>query len=482
MNVRSMFGKIFFVNVICVLVCVIILGSAEMVIMTNYVSKKSEETLSKNAETIITMMKSDISKHTLEDMLDGFAHAMGTYIIILDKESKVLACSGGSDLASYAPNFVNEEFTGTVLKGQKSTMIGTMGKLFRITMFTLQIPIKNNSGEVLGAVMLSRPIPEHQKMKNDIIRLTLFLTIIIMVCSFILSYVTAKRISVPIRRISQSTKEFAKGNFSVRVEEQDLEHGTTEVVELSDAFNNMAEELEKSEEIKNAFISDVSHELRTPMTTIGGFVSGILDDTIPEERQKEYLKIVYDEIGRLSRLVNTFLDITRLQSDKMVLNKIDFDINEMIRIVIIGLESKIESKQINVNLNLENKSCFVNADRDCIMRVVTNIMDNAVKFTDEGGEISATVNEYPHEVSVSIKNTGCGISKEQQSMIFKRFYKVDKSRSQNREGTGIGLYLVKNILNAHGKDIALESIEGEYAEFTFRLDKGKHPKEYDLDY
>lgn len=473
MNGRSMFSKIFFVNIVSMLVCVIILGSTEVILMTGYISKQSEETLSKNAETIINLMKSGISKTTMTDMLNGFAHAMGTYIIILDDKSEVVACSERSDLVSSAPSFVNKEFTKTVLSGQRNSMIGTMGSLFKMTMFTLQLPVKNSSGDVLGAVMLSRPIPEHQRMKNEILRLMFLSTLVIMASSFILSYILAKRISVPIHKICESTKDFAKGNFSVRVGEDTEASDVLEIAELTDAFNNMAEELEKGEEIKNTFISDVSHELRTPMTTIGGFVSGILDDTIPPEKQKEYLKIVYDEISRLSRLVNTFLDITRLQSDKLTLNKTDFDINELIRIVIIGLESKIEAKNIDVKLELESENCYVNADRDSITRVVTNLLDNAVKFTNDKGNITVTVSKRQHDVSVSIRNTGCGVSKEQQAMIFKRFYKADKSRSQNREGTGIGLYLVKNILSAHGKDITLDSVEGEYADFTFTLDKGR---------
>lgn len=473
---QSMFGKIFVINIISILVCVSILGSTAMLIMTGYISKQSEESLSKNADTIISLMKSDISKSTMTDMLNGFAHAMGTYIVITDSKSDVVVCSDRSNLTTAVPSFISSEYTKTVLMGQKNTTIGTMGNMFKMTMFTLQIPIKNSDGSVVGAVMLSRPIPEHQRMKTEIMHMMIVSMLLIMTFSFILSYFLSKRLSTPIHKICESTNKFAKGDFSVRVDTGGNGNDTSEIVELTHAFNNMAEEIEKSEEIKNAFISDVSHELRTPMTTIGGFVSGILDDTVPKDKQKDYLKIVYDEIGRLSRLVNTFLDITRLQSDKMTLNKVDFDINELIRIVIIGLESKLEGKDINVKLDIENESCYVNADRDCIMRVITNLMDNAVKFTNEGGEISIIVSEFKHDVNISIRNTGCGISKEQQSMIFKRFYKADKSRSQNKEGTGIGLYLVKNILSAHGKDIKLDSVENEYARFSFDLDKGHQPQ------
>ncbi|MDO5310714.1 MAG: HAMP domain-containing sensor histidine kinase [Clostridia bacterium] len=462
------------INIISVLLCILILGSTETVLMTNYITRQSEDYLSKNAETIRSMIQGNISADGLSNLINGFARAMGCYIIVFDAQSRVIACSTQSTLVRKPPAFLNGDSTRAVLSGHQNSAIGTLGGIFDETMFTLQMPIKDNAGTTVGAVSMSRPIPEHQKMKYDLIKMLLFSSVIIIVFLLILTYFMASKISVPIRRISESTKEFAKGNFSVRVEEDAVEATVYEIAELAEAFNNMAAELEKSEEIKNAFISDVSHELRTPMTTIGGFVSGILDDTIPQDKQKEYLKIVYDEVNRLSRLVNSFLDITRLQSDKMDLKMTSFDINELIRIVIIGLESKLEERKIEVELNLDSENCYVFGDRDCIMRVVTNLLDNAAKFTYDGGKITVTVTQLQHEVKVSIRNTGCGISENQKQMIFQRFYKADKSRSLNKSGTGIGLYLVKNILSAHGKNITVESVEGQYAEFIFTLDKGKH--------
>ena len=209
----------------------------------------------------------------------------------------------------------------------------------------------------------------------------------------------------------------------------------------------------------------------------------MLDDTIPQEKQKEYLKIVYDETTRLSRLVNTFLDISKMQTGRIELRKTNFDINEAIRLTVIGLDSRINEKNIKVTLNFGSDSCFVYADSDSIKRVITNLLDNAVKFTNEQGEIQVSVKPKMQEVFVSVKNTGCGIPEEQRLLIFERLYKVDKSRSVNREGSGIGLYLVKNIIRSHGKNITVNSVEGEYAEFVFSLEKGKnvHRQEINLD-
>lgn len=474
-----MFSRILSINIVSMLACIVVLGSMQMVLLTNYITKQSEDYLSKNAETIVKLISGNMPVDTLNGIVNGFSGVTGSYILVMDKNGRVMSGTANSSLTyDGTPLYIDKEYTRTVLSGQKNVMIGTMGRLFRETMFTLQIPVMSSDGEaVVGAVSVSRPIPEHQKIKYDMFRTLFTLMIFVAATVFALSYILAKRFSVPMHNMSETTREFAKGNFAARTDESAVNSNIYEIAELAEAFNVMAADLEKAEEIKNSFISDVSHELRTPMTTIKGFVGGILDDTIPEDKQKEYLKIVYDEISRLSRLVNTFLDITRLQSDKMTLNKINFDINEVIRLCIIKLDNKIEKRAINVELNFETESCFVFADKDSITRVLTNLLDNAAKFTDEGGKITVSVGFLQHDVTVSVKNSGCGISEENQAMIFNRFYKADKSRSENKEGTGIGLYLVKNILRAHGKDISVSSVEGEYAEFMFRLERGKAPSQ-----
>ena len=473
MNGKSMFSKIFKINMLSMLVCIIILGSTQTILLTNYLAKQNEQYLNKNVDILVSMINRNVPAESLNSVINGFAQATGSYILVIDTKSRVLISSASGALIDDFPMFIEQSYTKTVLSGEKNVMIGTMGKLFNETMFTLQMPIISKGGEVLGAVSVSRPIPEHQKAKYDLFKILLMSMVIIILTSLVLSYFLAKKFSVPMNNISNSTKEFAKGNFSVRVDDKTGNSDIYEIAQLAQAFNNMASELEKSEEIKQSFISDVSHELRTPMTTISGFVSGMLDDTIPPEKHKDYLQIVHSEILRLSRLVNTFLDMTRLQSDKMIINKVNFDINEVIRLCIIGLETKIEEKNIDVRLEFDSESCFVYADKDSITRVLTNLLDNAIKFTNHGGIVTVTTHPVQNEINVSVKNTGSGISKEEQSMIFKRFYKVDKARSENKDGTGIGLYLVKNILLAHGKDIFVDSIQDEYATFSFKIDKGK---------
>ncbi len=472
---KTVFSRILLINIAVVMVCISLLGSVQLVQVTKYISQKSEEMLARNADSIVGLIQSNIAPENLQAIIDGFARNNQGHIMVIDQKGRVVIQTSRSGYCEKNPVFIAKEHSRTVLDGKRTSVIGSMGGIFRETMFTLQVPVVHPAGGTLGAVLISIPIPEKERMTREFTRILISSALLVLVISVTLSYMLSKLISMPIKSIRTSVKAFARGELNARVGEEATRSGISEISELACTFNDMAGELEKAEDTRKAFISDVSHELRTPMTTISGFVNGVLDDTIPPEKQKEYLRIVGDEIHRLSRLVNTFLDINRMQSGKTVMQKSNFDIHEAIRLTIIGLGQRLDEKRIRVSLHFEHESCYVLADADSIKRVLTNLLDNAVKFTNEDGEISVSVKQRQHEVFVTIYNTGCGIPAEQQKMIFERLYKVDQSRSMNREGTGIGLYLVKNIIKAHGKQISVTSVENEYAEFTFSLEKGKAP-------
>ncbi len=471
---RTIFARIFYINILTSIICLIVLGSTQIVLLNRYISKQSEESLGKNAESVAALIQNNVNMDSMQHILNGFARSSNSHIMILDSHGKVLI-NTQNEFLEKKPTYLPKAYLETVMHGERNSIIGTMDGVFRETMFTLQVPIIYEEHGTLGAVCISIPIPQKQKMTHEVVKILIASAIGVVLISFLLSYVLAKRFSRPIKSIQVSAKEFTKGKLSARVGSIATKSGISEIAELAQTFNEMAFELEKVDEIRQSFISNVSHELRTPMTTIGGFVYGMMDDTIPQDRQKEYLKIVYDEVTRLSRLVNTFLDISRMQADQTVLHQSNFDINEAIRIAIIGLEQRFEEKNIEVSLNFETENCYVYADSDSIKRVLTNLLDNAIKFTNQDGEVRITVSTKQHEVFISVYNTGCGIPEDQQPMIFERLYKVDKSRSINKSGVGIGLYLVKNIIHAHGKKINLKSVEGEYAEFIFSLNKGKMP-------
>ncbi len=472
---KNIFSRVLYTNLATVLIGIVILASLQMVLMSNFISKESENTLSKNAESIVSLINNGISRENLESVLNGFSRSSSSHIIITDAEGSVLVNTTDSGYWSERQQSIAVENLREVLNGKRVTTVGTMNGAFNETMFTLEIPVISEDETVYGAVLISTPIPQRRNTLFEMFKILLFSALVVIIVSFILSYMLSKILANPIKRVSNSVREFADGDMKSRVEIDRVDENVTELMELADSFNNMADVIERSEDVRMSFISDVSHELRTPMTTIGGFIDGMLDDTIPPEKQKTYLKIVKDEVTRLTRLVNTFLDITRMQSDKVNLVISDFDINEVIRLIIIGLANKIDEKNLEINLIFDRDVSYVRADADKIKMVLTNLFDNAIKFTDDKGTITIETRPKGSEVQISVHNTGVGIPAEQQKIIFERLYKVDKSRSINKEGTGIGLYIVKSMLAAHGKDIKVDSVEGEYARFTFCLDKGKAP-------
>ena len=223
------------------------------------------------------------------------------------------------------------------------------------------------------------------------------------------------------------------------------------------------------DEARRGFISDVSHELRTPMTTISGFVEGILDGTIPEENKNEYLKVVLSESKRLSRLVTNLLQISRMESGENRPNKIVFDINELMRLTLLKFEMMITSKNLEIDLDLGDEKIYVFADKDSITQVLINLINNAVKFTPDGGKISLGVKKHGDKAYVSIINSGHGIEPEKLEHIWERFYKADSSRSADRSGVGLGLYIVKRILTFHGEEISVQSVPDDFTRFTFTL-------------
>ena len=231
----------------------------------------------------------------------------------------------------------------------------------------------------------------------------------------------------------------------------------------------MAVSLSSVEGMRRSFVANVSHELKTPMTTIAGFIDGILDGTIPDEKRNYYLKIVSDEVKRLSRLVKSMLDLSRIDNGQLRLNPVRFDLTEVACNTLLSFEQRIEQKNIRITDLEDCRREEVNADYDLIGQVVYNLLDNAVKFTNEGGSISLRVYREPGRVVCAVRNTGMGLPAREMPHIFERLYKTDKSRGLDKNGVGLGLYIVKTVINLHHGEIKVSSVEGEYCEFSFWL-------------
>lgn len=272
-------------------------------------------------------------------------------------------------------------------------------------------------------------------------------------------------ITTPLVEMNSVAKEISRGNYSKHV----LVTSSDEVGQLAQSFNAMADELEKTDTMRKDFIANISHELRTPLTSINGFVQGILDGTIPASEQRRYLEIVLAESQRLSRLTREMLDLSRIESGKYKISKAVFDINELLRRVIITLGDKLEEKEIDFVADFKEERICVAADAGCIEQVCVNLMDNAIKFTDKGKNITVTSEIVGGKARITIADEGKGISKEDLAHIWDRFYTENKSRSGN-SGMGLGLSIVKRLLAEHGEDINVESEPGKGTAFSFELE------------
>ena len=317
-----------------------------------------------------------------------------------------------------------------------------------------------------GTITLSIPVPEITKTRSNIISYFLIATVISVALELIALFIITKEITEPIRELEKMTKQMAAGNFKVKIQSR----SNDEVGELVNSYNAMAEALGNLDMMRNDFIASISHELRTPMTSIGGFIDGILDGVIPAEKQEHYLQIVKEEIARMNALVNDLLNMARLQSGKVELDLLPCSLEELLRNTALKLKPIIDEKEIQIVFDIKTKNCEVLVDRPSIERVLINLIQNAVKFTNPGGTV--TLHSEPdgkNKVRITVEDTGSGIAREEIPFIFEKFYKADKSRGLDKKGTGLGLAIVKNILSAHGQEIHVESTVGKGSRFIFTL-------------
>lgn len=386
-------------------------------------------------------------------------------VIVTDDYGSVIA-SSGLDKEKTDLSLITRDLISRCLFGEIVFEEGRLGGALSENSMYVMVPVYS-AGSVAGAAIVCTTKPYIQNMQFDVMGLFLSAVMIAAILSFIISAIFSQRLAKPIREMTFVARKIASGDFSQRVSMD----ARGEMRVLASSFNQMSAAIKEMDDNQSAFISDVSHELRTPMTIISGFVEGVLDGTIPEKEQKKYLEIVLSEIKRLNRLVNDLLEMSRLKSGKIEYKMVPFDVNESIRKVVVSFDKRLSDKNINLEVDFEHDSAYVMGSQDSIYRVITNIMDNAVKFTPDGGEIKISTRSDGGKTSVSIQNSGSGLSEKELVHIWDRFYQTDKSRSNtSNRGAGLGLYIVKNIMSAHNNDIHAESEEGKWTRFVFELD------------
>ena len=363
---------------------------------------------------------------------------------------------------------VPQAFVDQVIQEGKTADAGILQGLYDDSRSVVSIPIISQADGVASGIVIASTgqtqVVGVIRQMTDIFLMTgaVVLLLAVIACSALM-----RRTSQPLKDLAGAARRFGHGNLDARVELD--EHNPAEIEELAVAFNNMADSLEKSEQQRKEFIANVSHELKTPMTTIAGFMDGMLDGTIPPEQHRHYMQIVSDEVRRLSRMVRGMLGISRLQDQTIPEEKKTvFDLCEAAGQVLVSFEQKITQKQLDVQVDMPDEATYTLADADSITQVIYNLMDNAVKFCQQGGTLGLKIQPEDKKIFVSVSNTGLTIPENELSRIFDRFHKTDKSRGIDRDGVGLGLYIVKTIICSHGEDISVTSRDG-LTVFTFSL-------------
>ena len=465
---KSIFSQLFFYTTIAILFGFIVMGVLMYGLLGNYLSASKEGELFAIAESWadftekLALRTNTYERENYQMYIDALSHSTDTSVVVLNTDGRVMAATSNNTNFS-----IKREFYEDVMHGQKVQYVGTLGGLYETTSLTVGVPIHyNDENAIIGGVFVSLAMPEINELRSGIIKIFLFAVSLVLIITLIIIFSTSSRITRPLKALNNASKAIADGHFERRVALTEQ----NEIGELGDSFNKMAESIEHLEDMRRNFIANVSHDLRTPMTTISGFVGGILDGTIPPEKHEQYLSIVLDETKRLSRLVTDLLDLSKLEQGNFNLEIRELNINELLRLSIIKSEKRITDKDIQLTVNFESDDQWVLADKDSILRVLTNLLDNAIKFTEPGGFMDIrTGMTDKNKVFVTIQNSGIGIDKDDLIHVFDRFYKSDKSRSLDKNGTGLGLYIVKNIIKSHGETIWVESEPDSYTRFNFTL-------------
>lgn len=471
---KSIFSKYFTVVAVVVLSSFVALCGAQTLLSSRYWTSERRETLCQSAVTVAEYT----ATHTYRAG-DGFVIGEGfrPFFRMLSETDanfgRVLVVNGSGSLVlsttdlppnTVLPEALMQEAVANAAPDRPWFFKGKLGNVYSERQYTAVAPVLYKQ-EIIAYVFVSSPSDRLVEFIVNNLQVFFLSAMTVLALTFAAMYLMTFRLVRPLREMATATRRFAGGDFSTRLTVK----GQDEVAELAGALNNMAVSLSSLEDMRRDFVSNISHELKTPMTTIAGFIDGILDGTIPADRRDHYLGIVSAEVKRLSRLVKSMLDLSRIDSGQLKLTPVSFDLTEMVGRTLLSFEGRLYDKRIAVDGLEDAARCTVAADFDLIGQVVYNLLDNATKFVNEDGTLTLAIAAHDGRVFFRVRNSGAGIPAPEMPHIFERFYKSDRSRSLDKQGVGLGLYIVKNVISLHGGEIAVRSVENEYCEFEFWL-------------
>ena len=472
---RTTFSRMFALCAAVIMLCLILLGFSYRVMLDDYLVKEKRAMMHNNAQAMVNLASAYDATGELNNPWGGFrlglasaAQVADTEVLFADLQGQVRMCSCNAIGCYHSDWIIDPDLISRTMAFGEEFEQSTIGDLYEKVQFVETMAVTSQmDGEIIGVILVTSPREQIAGMVTQTTTLFFYVSIVVLVAAMAACFVLSRNQAISIQTVAQAANRFGRGDLDVRVPVGG--RNTVEVDDLATSFNAMAESLAAAEVQRREFVANVSHELKTPMTSIAGFMDGMLDGTIPPEQHRHYMQIVSDEIRRLSRLVRSMLEISRMQSQGIdESKKRRFDLTETVGQVLISFEQRINRKRLNVDVQMPDRSVWTKADPDSITQVVYNLTDNAIKFCNDGGLLRILVEPEGSKIRITLQNTGPTVDPAELPLLFDRFHKTDKSRSEDREGVGLGLYIVKTILNSHGEDISVTS-ENNLTTFVFTL-------------
>ena len=470
---KTTFSRQFAMIAALLLLCLLITGVSFRFLMLGTIESQNQQTMISDAEAVAELAEAYDSVGDLQNNFDFhislslFTKVGDAEALLCDTDGVIRICSCEKFSCDHIGQTVDPVLLAEIQKDGSWYEETSLSSIYDEPRYLAGQTLLASNGEQIGYVLVSAPMAQTKNFMLRSSTLFFYVAIAVLIVSMLAASFLSRMQVRPLGQMADAARRFGRGELGVRVEESPK--NTSEINDLARAFNTMVDSLESSERRRQEFVANVSHELKTPMTTLGGYIDGMLDGTIPPEKQQHYMQIVSGEVRRLSRLVRNMLDIAKLQAMGVEESrKTRFDLGEELSDVLITFEQKIYNKHLDVRVDLPDKPVWTRAERDSITQVIYNLIDNAIKFCPDGGRLALRVQVDGGKARVSVENTGPTIDKDELPLLFDRFHKADKSRSADREGWGLGLYIAKTIVGAHGGDIWATSENG-VTQFNFTL-------------
>lgn len=452
------------------LAATILLGISFRALFLRASTEDKVASLESTSEAVSTLIRaysgSYVNSWEFRTNLSVAALSSENQILICDTDGSVVICAGNIQGCEHLEQEMGGNAARRVLRNGMDRVDGAASQIYGEERLAIAEVVYLEEDIPFCIVLVSVDTASVDALTGRIIKIFISTAILVLLIALLAAPYLTRRETKHIRNMAAAARQIAHGNLNVRIP---TGNQNKEFEELALAFNNMTVALQNSETVRQEFVANVSHELKTPMTTIAGYMDGMLDGTIPKEKHHVYMELVATEVRRLSRLVRNMLDVSRLRDQGIPPEKMtDFDICEAAVQALLSFEQRINPKELEVDIDLPEYGIFVHAMEDAVTQVLYNLLDNAVKFVEQGGILRVHAHEQNGKAVISVSNTGPTIAPEELPLLFDRFHKTDKSRSTDRDGVGLGLYIVKTIVLAHGEDIRVTSRDGK-TEFTFTM-------------